>query len=535
MLLAACSSDPQPPDNLKRFIKDAPDQIKQVRSEVAAFRSKFGNMLEQEKYAFIKQYPPADQHVQNFDQANAKLNEAERVFKSEAKPLADKYNSDKLTGLQTAVDRIQGLINKAKVLGGEPVVWLDKVVAAKADAPAAVAKAKADAETASSSYAALETVVAKTKTEFPHQVQAIHQLLAPLTQVKDGAASAYANIQTVIAQPAPNYAVIADLAEKASGAQAELNKQDTALKNKLAELSVRETHTLTDIKVDSTLIIERTSWDNYQDFPSEHDHEYEIQVEPATADYFGQFAAGTRLAHAEQSDGADIQLEPGIEPEQWAKLGIQEAKEDWPSGDDHAEYYMGELEDTYCHQLRVFKNGQPDASGKPKEDYCSKYDTPGNLAQGIYWLESDELSSDAIGMDVYSKAYGDFADQATETATPPGMAYVGDPATGEWRQDSNGNSFWHYYGQYAFFSSLIGGPTPYHYRSEYDTWNRDYRRRDEPYYAGSGGGAPRYGGRSPLAASRFPNSNFNQSGLQEATVRNAGPVARAGGPGGGGK
>lgn len=534
--LTACSSDPKPPDNLKTFIDSAPEQIKSTRSGVAASRAKFDNMLKQEKYAFIKQYPPADQHVQNFDQANAKLKEAESLFKNEVKSLAGDYKPEKLPALQQAVDKTKTLLAEAKALSGEPVQWLDKVVAAKADSPAAVARAKTAAEATDSSYAALQPVVAASKTEFPHQAQAIDGLLAPLTQLKDGAASAFANIQATSAQPTPNFAVIADLAEKATGAQAELAKQDTVFRNKLGELPIRETHTLVDIKVDSTLIIERTSWEDYQDFPSEHDKEYEVEVDPATADYFGQFAVGTRLAHAEHNDGNDIELEDGVDPKHWAKLGIAEGQEEWPSGDDTAEYYFGGVEDTYCHQLRVFKNGKPDTSGRPdpKEEYCSKYDTPGDLDQGIYWVESDELNTDAIGMDVYSKAYGDFADQATEAPAPPGMAYVGDPATGEWRQDANGNSFWHYYGQYAFFSNLIGGPTPYHYRSEYDTWNRDYRRRDEAYYA-STGGSPRYGGRSPLAASRFPNSNFNRSGLQEATVRNAGPVARAGGPGGGGK
>lgn len=140
-------------------------------------------------------------------------------------------------------------------------------------------------------------------------------------------------------------------------------------------------------------------------------------------------------------------------------------------------------------------------------------------------------------MDVYSKGFGTFASEATTEAAPPGMVYVGDTTTGEWRTDSNGNSFWHYYGQYAFFSNLIGGSNPYHYRSEFDEWDRDYRYRGKPYYSKIKGreDEPRYGGSSAFVAARFPGSTFTRSGLADATLRNAGPVARSGGPGGGGK
>jgi hypothetical protein len=259
-----------------------------------------------------------------------------------------------------------------------------------------------------------------------------------------------------------------------------------------------------------------------------------VIVDIETANYFAKFSPDDVLATDSMWWGGGFETDKA-DRKQWDKLKIDPRNPKWPGDHDHAEF-NGEVEDTYCHKLRVLKDGKPDTSGRPKsaDNYCSQYDTDGDVAQGMYWIEADELDAEAIGMDIYSKGLGDFDDQATEEATPPGMVYVGDTSTGEWQNDNNGNSFWVFYGQYRFFTDLIGGPYPGHYRSDYDDWNRNYRYGKRPYY-GTYNGQPRFGMKSPLAQSRFPNSTYVRSGLYNSSVRGAGPAARAGGPGGGGK
>ncbi len=51
-----------------------------------------------------------------------------------------------------------------------------------------------------------------------------------------------------------------------------------------------------------------------------------------------------------------------------------------------------------------------------------------------------------------------------------GSEYVGNSNYGEWRTSSTGASFWHWYGQYAFFSSLFGNRPVY-----YDSWSSNRR------------------------------------------------------------
>ena len=55
----------------------------------------------------------------------------------------------------------------------------------------------------------------------------------------------------------------------------------------------------------------------------------------------------------------------------------------------------------------------------------------------------------------------------------PGSQLVGNPQYGSWQTNSSGNSFWHWYGQYAFFSSMFRSPIGY------GSWGR---HRDYSYY-----------------------------------------------------
>ena len=55
----------------------------------------------------------------------------------------------------------------------------------------------------------------------------------------------------------------------------------------------------------------------------------------------------------------------------------------------------------------------------------------------------------------------------------PGSQLVGNPQYGNWQSDSSGNSFWHWYGQYALLSTLFRNPIGY------GSWGR---HRDYSYY-----------------------------------------------------
>lgn len=100
-------------------------------------------------------------------------------------------------------------------------------------------------------------------------------------------------------------------------------------------------------------------------------------------------------------------------------------------------------------------------------------------------IVSDEFfdkNKDNLGMAVVTKKEG----KLSKVASPPGYdQYVGNEKYGSWSQRSNGTSFWAFYGQYAFMSSLFRMGT---YPARYSYWNdyhgSYYGRR--PYYGPSG-------------------------------------------------
>ncbi|MEM7351307.1 MAG: hypothetical protein AAF657_10905 [Acidobacteriota bacterium] len=117
------------------------------------------------------------------------------------------------------------------------------------------------------------------------------------------------------------------------------------------------------------------------------------------------------------------------------------------------------------------------------------------------WLEVDRKFYQThelhLGMVLLSKGEDGQVEQA---AYPPGYQYVGNPRYGTWRSDARGNSFWEFYGQYYFFSRLLGGHGRPIYRSDYDSY-RDSRRRRAPYF----GAGNAYGTRGSYTRTTNPS------------------------------
>jgi len=109
-----------------------------------------------------------------------------------------------------------------------------------------------------------------------------------------------------------------------------------------------------------------------------------------------------------------------------------------------------------------------------------------------------------MGMELASKGEDG---KVNKTIAPPGYGnYVGNQKYGHW-QSSGGSSFWAFYGQYAFMSSMFnmrGYPAR---RSYYDTYRGNPGRN---YYGPrTASGATAYGTNSKFNQSTKPNSRYN--------------------------
>lgn len=147
----------------------------------------------------------------------------------------------------------------------------------------------------------------------------------------------------------------------------------------------------------------------------------------------------------------------------------------------------------YKHQYQVLEH--------PK----SNPDSLVNIIQPWAIVGVDEFKKyqEDMGMEIAVKKDGILKKQ---TAPAGYSEYVGNEKYGNWQRNSSGNSFWAFYGQYAFMSSIFRMSM---YPVRYSYWNNyrgNYYNSGRAYYGHNG--ARSYGTRSSHATSRN-NSRWN--------------------------
>jgi hypothetical protein len=162
----------------------------------------------------------------------------------------------------------------------------------------------------------------------------------------------------------------------------------------------------------------------------------------------------------------------------------------------------GNFVESFYHQYKIIEEIEP---GKPEE-------------RTTEWMEVSRdyfrQHQDDMGMTLVSRGEDG---QVVKTVSPPGYNnYVGNEKYGSWQRQSNGTSFWAFYGQYAFMRSMFGyGSYPVR-RSYYDDYRGNYYGRGRSYYGPKeederGGSRYRYGTNSRHNQSRSTSSTWCQN------------------------
>lgn len=118
---------------------------------------------------------------------------------------------------------------------------------------------------------------------------------------------------------------------------------------------------------------------------------------------------------------------------------------------------------------------------------------------------------DSLGMVVEHKAAGKYDNESVRSVQPPGYSYVAPPGRrnryGYWGPRNGSGSFWHFYGQYAFMSHMLGGPRHYVTPSMYTDY-RHHRDTGRTYYGRDNVGRKMYGSDGTTTRQRFSSSNY---------------------------
>ena len=296
----------------------------------------------------------------------------------------------------------------------------------------------------------------------------------------------------------------------------------------LRQLDRNYVKVLADQKVDYYIVIGRATWCESDGCGAGSNYRFpEAAVDADTFEYFDSLTVSTI---ADKGWGS---LSFNIPRARWDALNISAGK-NWPSNHGYAEFWVDKTLAATYQKYTIIENG------KTKETDWER------VSNEDYWKNEADL-----GMAIVSKPLGFYESEIITSAEPVGMSMIAKPTMingqatgsnqhGEWRQ-SNGNSFWHYYGMYSLFNAFM--PSRY----SYNQWNGyNSAGRGSSYY----GRNNEYGtyGTSTYSNSRYKNSSYSRrnpnvvSGARSGkisrmnrSVRGAGPSSRGRGPSGGGK
>ncbi len=98
---------------------------------------------------------------------------------------------------------------------------------------------------------------------------------------------------------------------------------------------------------------------------------------------------------------------------------------------------------------------------------------------------------------------------------PAQYRYVGNNRYGEWRTNSNGTSFWAFYGQYAMLSHIMGSGQRPIYRDEWNSYQGS-RRRGQTYFGPNND----FGTRGSVTRTTNPGF-FQRQQARQAASRNS--------------
>lgn len=129
--------------------------------------------------------------------------------------------------------------------------------------------------------------------------------------------------------------------------------------------------------------------------------------------------------------------------------------------------------DKYFHKYKIIIEKKNNGTESTEDDFDIKL---------TEWKEVSAITFEEhqkdLGMTVLSKKDG----VLDKKATPAGYNnYVGNNKYGTWQRQSNGSSFWVFYGQYHFMSSLFYGPSHRYYRNDYDYYRTNHYRKSSYY------------------------------------------------------
>jgi hypothetical protein len=514
------------------YVKQASDfqrSYMQLEIRLNRFESNFKKLQSEEDWAFLQPYAEREKWADTLVSARSEFSATGKINNETILPIIERDHEDDISQLVTALSKANTLVANASVLSVYPsersLLILDtrkNQASYFEDTNKIVPKAKSiGAIFFDMAQKSKEDHVDK-KEDIEGKIADVQSLLATLNGQRSIIAKENTSDSTDFALYGDTYKALLlqqKLFEKT------VDKNDKLLK----QLDQSYIKILSDQRIDYYVVIGRATWceGDYCDAGSSYRFP-KAKVDANTFEYFETLTVSTI------ADKGWGRLSFNIPIARWDALNIS-PRQRWPSNHDYAEFWVDNTVAKTFHRYTIIGNETVE-----EQEWQS-------VSNDVFWKNQADL-----GMAIVSKPLGFYESEIITSAEPVGMSLIAKPTTvngaatgsnqyGEWRQ-SNGNSFWHYYGMYSMFNAFMPSN-----RYSYNQWNGyNSAGRSSPYY----GRNNEYGtyGSSTYSNPRYQNSSYSRRNPNVSrdvrsgkisrvnnSVRGAGPSSRGKGPSGGGK
>lgn len=506
------------PKHLKAEAKSVADLIKQSKGVITSQKETYQKITKSPGFTTVESYAQDENWVLKFEMAKTELNRAADLYKNELIPLIKKNNPESVSKIRSRIVRIQKILENVHRHAAYPANRYAKIRNSMEKTHSLKSQASRDAQEIYSIVHELKTgSLAKAIDDFPDMSERIQKKFTPLSELDRQSRN---HIQIVNAEfqnhgkGKANYAAFTDSVVTLAASVQDARSMKPEFSNKLKELYTSYTKVLKDMKEEYTVTIKRESWNENSDYYDPRFTTFQRQVDSQTYEAINADNVDTIASIAAGYFGSKFKNHIGSH---WKALNIMPA-ENWTGrGHNAASFWVENAKEAYFHKYILENDGRTTETDWEK------------VKPSFY-----EKNFEYLGMAILAKPYGVFEEERMTRAAPPGMAYVGNPEYGEWKEDNNGERFWSWYGKYAFFSSLFFFPPFfYHYNSWYG-WHNNYRYK-QSYFGKTKKGFQQFGtyGSFVRTSPAFQNTSFAKSGglkSQMASVRGASASIRGGGP-----
>lgn len=496
ILLAGCEGLP---DNLVDEIERMEGKQERLTRLIEQRETELTELSEHDDAEFLQYYSQKEDWQQYFSKATEQLEQAKNLYETEIGTLYDKDDPKDATNVFKLNRKFTELIQNSTSSAEYVKERISFLIESRENVVAIKAKAEQHLFEIDQIKNKLSVAVGSAITAYPNKSDDLNARLSTIKDLVKNSKLSSSQLKSEYTKRNDStikfidYGIIGDQAKTIEKNLLEVSNQQKEIDKKITELKQSYVKVLADQRVEYYLVIRRASWCDGEYCGNGSEISYSpIKVDSTVFEYFDSSQVAT-LATVRRSWGRET-FKVNVNKDMWKALSLNE-KYRWDRNHSNADYWIQKLYTRTFHKYVEIENDQSKETG---------WET---VSETYFWQQYDNL-----GMAILTKPYGFYEEDAITDAQPVGMATIAEPVLkdgvasgsnqyGEWRQ-SNGLSFWHYYGMYHMYRGLVG-PSRY----GYNDWNGyNSRRRGASYY----GRNNRWGtfGSSTYSNSRYQNSGF---------------------------